>query len=130
MILDAVSKLMEALSINPSKHEALWCLGNAHTATAFLTPDHDEANIMFNQALISFQTALELVRFYNSFSFLFFLSTSPKQFSLVSFQSPANEHYLQSLASCAKVLLSLFFLYFFLTHSSQIFDDYCLFSGT
>ncbi|KAL8230109.1 hypothetical protein R6Q57_015009 [Mikania cordata] len=59
MLKDAVSKLNEALSINPSKHEALWCLGNAHTASAFLTSDHDEAKIQFDEAFQCFQTAVE-----------------------------------------------------------------------
>ncbi|KAL4587037.1 hypothetical protein LXL04_011686 [Taraxacum kok-saghyz] len=76
MLKDAVSKLDEALAINPAKHEALWCLGNAHTANAFLTPDHDEAKIKFDQAFLCFQKAVE--------------------------ECPGNEHYLQSLASCAK----------------------------
>ncbi|KAJ9563978.1 hypothetical protein OSB04_009138 [Centaurea solstitialis] len=76
MLQDAVSKLDEALAINPAKHEALWCLGNAHTAKAFLTPDYDEAQIQFEQAFQCFQKAVE--------------------------ECPGNEHYLQSLASCAK----------------------------
>ncbi|KAI3497625.1 hypothetical protein L1887_33064 [Cichorium endivia] len=76
MLKDAVSKLDEALTINPAKHEALWCLGNAHTANAFLTPDHDEAKIKFDQAFQCFEKAVE--------------------------ECPGNEHYLQSLASCAK----------------------------
>ncbi|KAI3731413.1 hypothetical protein L1987_62601 [Smallanthus sonchifolius] len=76
MLKDAVSKLSEALSINPAKHEALWCLGNAHTASAFLTSDHDEAKILFDEAFQCFKKAVE--------------------------ECPGNEHYLQSLASCAK----------------------------
>ncbi|KVI02952.1 Plant specific mitochondrial import receptor subunit TOM20 [Cynara cardunculus var. scolymus] len=59
MLQDAVSKLDEALAINPAKHEALWCLENAHTANAFLTPDHDEAKIQFEQAFQCFEKAVE-----------------------------------------------------------------------
>ncbi|KAJ0666627.1 putative plant specific mitochondrial import receptor subunit TOM20 [Helianthus annuus] len=58
MIKDAISKLDEALSINPAKHEALWCLGNAYTANGFLNPDHDEAQIQFDQAAECFQRAV------------------------------------------------------------------------
>lgn len=76
MLRDAVSKLDEALTINPAKHEALWCLGNAHTANAFLTPDHDEAKVKFDKATQCFEKAVE--------------------------ECPGNEHYLQSLAQCAK----------------------------
>ncbi|KAJ7974867.1 mitochondrial import receptor subunit TOM20 [Quillaja saponaria] len=43
MIQDAISKLEEALLVDPKKHETLWCLGNAHTSYAFLTPDQEEA---------------------------------------------------------------------------------------
>ncbi|KAJ0635230.1 putative plant specific mitochondrial import receptor subunit TOM20 [Helianthus annuus] len=48
----------DALSINPAKHEALWCLGNAYTANGFLNPDHDEAQIQFDQAAECFQKAV------------------------------------------------------------------------
>ncbi|KVH95675.1 Plant specific mitochondrial import receptor subunit TOM20 [Cynara cardunculus var. scolymus] len=74
--LDAVSKLEEALVINPAKHEALWCLGNAHTTNGFLTIDHDEAQIQFDCATEYFQKAVE--------------------------ECPGNEHYLQSLANSSK----------------------------
>ncbi|KAL7609115.1 mitochondrial import receptor subunit TOM20 [Lactuca sativa] len=76
MIKDAVSKLDEALSINPAKHEALWCLGNAYTTQGFLTPDHDEAQIQFDLAAEFFQKAVD--------------------------ECPGNEHYLQSLANSSK----------------------------
>ncbi|XP_024994088.1 mitochondrial import receptor subunit TOM20-like [Cynara cardunculus var. scolymus] len=76
MIKDAVSKLEEALVINPAKHEALWCLGNAHTTNGFLTIDHDEAQIQFDCATEYFQKAVE--------------------------ECPGNEHYLQSLANSSK----------------------------
>ncbi|KAJ0428100.1 putative plant specific mitochondrial import receptor subunit TOM20 [Helianthus annuus] len=76
MIKDAISKLDEALSINPAKHEALWCLGNAYTANGFLNPDHDEAQIQFDQAAECFQKAVN--------------------------ECPGNEHYLQSLVNSSK----------------------------
>ncbi|GAY36162.1 hypothetical protein CUMW_279310, partial [Citrus unshiu] len=49
MILDAISKLEEALMVSPNRHDTLWCLGNAHTSHAFLTPDQDEARKKFNK---------------------------------------------------------------------------------
>ncbi|KAF3606532.1 hypothetical protein DY000_02047128 [Brassica cretica] len=57
MLNDAVSKLEEVLTLNPGKHQALWCLGNAYTAHAFLTPDIDEAKVHFDKAADYFQRA-------------------------------------------------------------------------
>lgn len=59
--VDAISKLDEALSIDPKKHDALWCMGNAQTSYAFLTPDKDDAKGYFDSAYIYFQQALEEV---------------------------------------------------------------------
>jgi len=59
MILDAVSKLEEALLVNPKKHDTLWCLGNAYTSHAFLNPDEDEAKEHFDKAVLYFQQALD-----------------------------------------------------------------------
>ncbi|KAK6928525.1 hypothetical protein RJ641_007116 [Dillenia turbinata] len=58
MIGDAISKLEEALMVDPTKHDALWCLGNAHTSQAFLTPDKDEAKVLFDRASVCFQQAV------------------------------------------------------------------------
>ncbi|KAK9276636.1 hypothetical protein L1049_006172 [Liquidambar formosana] len=76
MIKDAISKLEEALVINPTKHDALWCLGNAHTSQAFLTPDLDEAKGYFDKASENFQKAVD--------------------------EDPTNELYLKSLEVTAK----------------------------
>ncbi|XP_076905727.1 mitochondrial import receptor subunit TOM20-like [Bidens hawaiensis] len=76
MIQDAISKLDEALSINPVKHEALWCLGNAYTANGFFNLDHDEAQVQFEQAAECFLKAVD--------------------------ECPGNEHYRQSLVNSSK----------------------------
>ncbi|KAI4375200.1 hypothetical protein MLD38_013100 [Melastoma candidum] len=60
MMNEAISKLEEALLVNPEKHDALWCIGNAHTSYAFLTPDQDEANNYFKKASGYFQQAVSL----------------------------------------------------------------------
>nr|KJB30924.1 hypothetical protein B456_005G168100 [Gossypium raimondii] len=59
MINDAISKLDEALMINPSKHETLWCMGNALSTTAFMTTDSDEAKVSFDKAAQFFQRAVD-----------------------------------------------------------------------
>lgn len=59
MIQDAMSKLDEALLINPKKHDALWYLGNANTSYAFLTPDENEAKAYFDKASQFFQQAVD-----------------------------------------------------------------------
>lgn len=76
MVLDSVSKLEEALLIKPKKHDALWCLGNAHTSYAFLVPDEGEAKVHFDKAGDYFQQAVD--------------------------EDPTNQLYLKSLEVAAK----------------------------
>ncbi|KAL3630833.1 mitochondrial import receptor subunit tom20 [Castilleja foliolosa] len=60
MIQDAIDKLEEALVVDPTKHDALWCLGNAYTSNAFLIPDLDEARGLFDKASQYFEQASQL----------------------------------------------------------------------
>merc|ERR1712100_879707 len=48
MIELAVTKFNDALKIDPKKHDALWCLGNALTPQGFL---FDEAKSCFERAV-------------------------------------------------------------------------------
>ncbi|KAK7271115.1 hypothetical protein RJT34_26752 [Clitoria ternatea] len=76
MTQEAVSKLEEALVVNPKKHDTLWCLGNAYTSQAFLIPDQDEARVYFDKATEYFQQAVD--------------------------EDPSNELYCKSLEVAAK----------------------------
>lgn len=78
MLREAVEKLEEALVINPSKHEAMWCLGNALTTHAFLISDLKEATPYFQKAADYFDQAAR--------------------------QDPSNELYIKSLEVSAKAL--------------------------
>lgn len=59
MISDAISKLEEALEVNPQKHDTIWCLGNAYTSLGFLNPDEDEGKVYFDKAAQCFQQAVD-----------------------------------------------------------------------
>ena len=59
MIEEAVEKFESALEINPKKHDALWCLGNALTSQGFLFPEAREAMKYFEEAKSCFRRALE-----------------------------------------------------------------------
>ncbi|QCD93221.1 mitochondrial import receptor subunit TOM20-like [Vigna unguiculata] len=76
MTQEAISKLEEALEVNPKKHDTLWCLGNAHTSMAFLNPDQEEAKVYFDKAAQYFRQAVD--------------------------EDPSNELYLKSLEVAAK----------------------------
>ncbi|EOA24765.1 hypothetical protein CARUB_v10018043mg [Capsella rubella] len=76
MIQDSIAKFEEALLIDPKKHDAVWCIGNAYTAFAFLTPDEAEAKYNFDLAAHFFQQAVD--------------------------EQPENPHYLKSLEMTAK----------------------------
>ncbi|KAG0489264.1 hypothetical protein HPP92_008075 [Vanilla planifolia] len=58
-VKDAISKLEEALGINPRKHDALCALGNAHNSLAFYFDDLEDAKPHFAKAMQCFQQALE-----------------------------------------------------------------------
>ena len=58
MIERAVNKFDAALKINPRKHDALWCLGNALTSQGFLFREQSKAEEYFDRAKSCFQRAL------------------------------------------------------------------------
>ncbi|XP_057800589.1 mitochondrial import receptor subunit TOM20-like isoform X2 [Salvia miltiorrhiza] len=60
MVQDAIDKLEKALVVDPRKHDALWCLGNAYTSSAFLIPELEEAKVYFDKAAQYFEQAVEL----------------------------------------------------------------------
>ncbi|CAH8388408.1 unnamed protein product [Eruca vesicaria subsp. sativa] len=59
IVQEAITKLEEALLIEPKKHPAIWCLGNAYTTLAFLTPEETEAKYNFDLAAHFFQLAVD-----------------------------------------------------------------------
>lgn len=102
---DAISKLEEALMINPRKHDALWCLGNAQTARGFFTPDQKEARVYFQKASRCFQKALDEVlplKNLETYRIVFQLSMCNK-YRMFFLQEPGNDLYRKSLEVAAKV---------------------------
>mmetsp|Transcript_10939 Transcript_10939/g.32784 ORF Transcript_10939/g.32784 Transcript_10939/m.32784 type:complete len:209 (-) Transcript_10939:1621-2247(-) len=59
MILSAVEKFKQAISIDGKRHDAQWCLGNAYTSQGFLTADSGRAHRFFEQATEQFNEALK-----------------------------------------------------------------------
>lgn len=60
-VAESITKLEEALMVSPNRHDTLWCLGNAYTSHAFITPDLEEAKEYFNKASTYFQQAVDEV---------------------------------------------------------------------
>mmetsp|Transcript_28660 Transcript_28660/g.39584 ORF Transcript_28660/g.39584 Transcript_28660/m.39584 type:complete len:209 (-) Transcript_28660:111-737(-) len=58
LIDESVVRLEMAIAINPKKHDALWCLGNALTSQGFLHSDSARANALFTKAKRCFERAL------------------------------------------------------------------------
>jgi tetratricopeptide (TPR) repeat protein len=50
MVDAAVSKFQQALDMDPRKHDALWCLGNAYTSQGFLSAQKVAAEALFQKA--------------------------------------------------------------------------------
>ncbi|KAL1210114.1 Mitochondrial import receptor subunit TOM20-1 [Cardamine amara subsp. amara] len=76
IIEDAISKLEKAVLIDPTKHYALWIMGNAYTSYALLTLDDTQAKYNFDLAFMFFEIAVD--------------------------QQPDNQIYLKSLEMAAK----------------------------
>ena len=56
-IEEAVERIEQALKIDPRKHEALWCLGNAYTSQGFLHASVEKAQDFFDRASDCFRKA-------------------------------------------------------------------------
>lgn len=52
MVDDAVTKFQMALSIEPKKHDTLWCLGNAYTSQGFLSANRSSALTLFRKGKV------------------------------------------------------------------------------
>ena len=58
LVEDAVDKFQKALEIEPKKHEALWCLGNAYTSQGFLCSEKQNASKLFKEAQVRFSACI------------------------------------------------------------------------
>eukprot|EP00899_Mesostigma_viride_P016440 jgi/Mesvir1/24798/Mv22051-RA.1 len=59
MLEQAVHNFELAISIDPKRHDALWCLGNALTSKGFMYTDAQGANELFAKARTYFKRALD-----------------------------------------------------------------------
>lgn len=76
---DAISKLTEALMINPLNHETLWLLGNCFANQALMACDLNKINHYKAKASASYQKALEMV----ATAFILLLSHSLSSINLI-----------------------------------------------
>ncbi|KAK9116859.1 hypothetical protein Sjap_015806 [Stephania japonica] len=53
----AISKLEQALKIDPSKHDTLMCSGDVHTSYGFSTPEKEIARNSFDKAIECYKIA-------------------------------------------------------------------------
>ncbi|KAI3428347.1 hypothetical protein D9Q98_006727 [Chlorella vulgaris] len=60
MIEQAIVKFEEALGIDPKRHDALWCLGNAYTSQGFLSATAPTADRYFQRAGECFRKSVDL----------------------------------------------------------------------
>uniref|UniRef100_A0A7S2YU29 Mitochondrial import receptor subunit TOM20 n=1 Tax=Chloropicon laureae TaxID=464258 RepID=A0A7S2YU29_9CHLO len=58
-IEEAIEKVESALEIDPRRHEALWCLGNAYTSQGFLHATVQKAQEYFDRAQDCFKKAVK-----------------------------------------------------------------------
>ena len=73
---DAISKLQEAIELDPFKHDTLWLLGKCFTISALKTPDPDEIKGYLHKALAYFKKASRGVNYiFNPFTFSISLSS-------------------------------------------------------
>lgn len=97
--VDAISKLEEALSIDPKKHAALWCIGNVHTSYGFMIPDEIVAADHFQKASHYFEQALDEVILHDHLCCVFCYV----RIFFNCLQQPENELYRKSLELTSKV---------------------------
>ena len=76
MLSESIEAFEKVLKLDPNRHEAMWCLGNALTSEGFLGVNRDEAIAKFEKASVFFDQAYRL--------------------------APQNEHYKKSMEMAPK----------------------------